>query len=87
MSNEESPGQQNLQMQQIQLQQAQLQQQQLQLGAFWSNQLSGIQNINSDEHDFKTHQLPLARIKKIMKTDEDVRVRRHLCVDRRTDNY
>jgi hypothetical protein len=24
--------------------------------------------------DFKTHQLPLARIKKIMKSDEDVKV-------------
>lgn len=28
----------------------------------------------ADAEDFKTHQLPLARIKKIMKSDDDVRV-------------
>merc|ERR1712107_646989 len=43
-------------------------------GAFWSNKINEIQGIDSDTFDFKTHQLPLARIKKIMKTDEDVRM-------------
>ena len=33
-----------------------------------------INSIEHDEHDFKNHQLPLARIKKVMKTDEDVRM-------------
>lgn len=33
-----------------------------------------IDNIENDEHDFKNHQLPLARIKKVMKTDEDVKM-------------
>lgn len=33
-----------------------------------------INLIEHDEHDFKNHQLPLARIKKVMKTDEDVRM-------------
>lgn len=33
-----------------------------------------IDSIEHDDHDFKNHQLPLARIKKVMKTDEDVRM-------------
>lgn len=56
-------------------QRAQMQQQQLQLHAFWQSQIQEIAQIDPNAFDFKTHQLPLARIKKIMKTDEDVRVR------------
>ncbi|KAF5735428.1 nuclear transcription factor Y subunit C-1 isoform X2 [Tripterygium wilfordii] len=37
---------------------------------FWSYQRQEIEQMN----DFKNHQLPLARIKKIMKADEDVYV-------------
>lgn len=37
---------------------------------FWTYQRSEIEQVN----DFKNHQLPLARIKKIMKADEDVRM-------------
>ncbi|CAN1193159.1 Nuclear transcription factor Y subunit C-9 [Linum perenne] len=48
-------------------QQQQLQQQ---LQSFWTNQ---YQEINQTT-DFKNHSLPLARIKKIMKADEDVRM-------------
>lgn len=33
-----------------------------------------INLIERDEHDFKNHQLPLARIKKVMKTDEAVKM-------------
>jgi histone H3/H4 len=33
-----------------------------------------INSIEHDDHDFRNHQLPLARIKKVMKTDEDVRM-------------
>ncbi|CAH8325599.1 unnamed protein product [Eruca vesicaria subsp. sativa] len=48
-----------------------LHQQQLQqLKTFWAHQRTEIENSN----DFKNHQLPLARIKKIMKADEDVRM-------------
>ncbi|XP_065873015.1 nuclear transcription factor Y subunit C-1 [Euphorbia lathyris] len=47
-----------------------LQQQQHQLQMFWSYQRQEIEQVN----DFKNHQLPLARIKKIMKADEDVRM-------------
>ncbi|KAF3503194.1 hypothetical protein F2Q69_00040103 [Brassica cretica] len=43
-------------------------QQQLQM--FWNYQRTEIEQVN----DFKNHQLPLARIKKIMKADEDVRM-------------
>ncbi|EPS70111.1 hypothetical protein M569_04649 [Genlisea aurea] len=43
-------------------------QQQLQM--FWAYQRQEIEHAN----DFKNHQLPLARIKKIMKADEDVRM-------------
>ncbi|KAJ1675483.1 CCAAT- binding transcription factor component [Spiromyces aspiralis] len=38
---------------------------------FWKQQLDEIHN---GPHDFKHHQLPLARIKKVMKTDEDVKM-------------
>lgn len=48
----------------------QQQQQQQQLQVFWSNQMQDIEHVN----DFKNHTLPLARIKKIMKADEDVRM-------------
>lgn len=47
-----------------------IQQQQQQLQMFWSYQRQEIEQVN----DFKNHQLPLARIKKIMKADEDVRM-------------
>ncbi|KAJ1530102.1 hypothetical protein HK096_008415, partial [Nowakowskiella sp. JEL0078] len=49
-----------------QLQEAQLQM----LTAFWNNQISSVEK---SDPDFKTHALPLARIKKVMKSDEDVR--------------
>jgi nuclear transcription factor Y, gamma len=46
------------------------------LGKFWKDQLQVVQDYNSQtEQDFKTHNdLPLARIKRIMKSDEDVRM-------------
>jgi nuclear transcription factor Y gamma len=44
------------------------QQQQLQI--FWADQMQDIEQTT----DFKNHSLPLARIKKIMKADEDVRM-------------
>ncbi|RCI04738.1 hypothetical protein CU098_010407 [Rhizopus stolonifer] len=37
---------------------------------FWTEQM---QEIGSNEPDFKNHALPLARIKKVMKTDQDVK--------------
>lgn len=40
--------------------------------AFWDRQIQDIEQLT--EKDFKNHKLPLARIKKIMKSDEDVRV-------------
>ncbi|KAL7205116.1 hypothetical protein ACSBR2_018104 [Camellia fascicularis] len=48
------------------------QQQQLkqQLQSFWANQYQEIEKVN----DFKNHNLPLARIKKTMKADENVRM-------------
>lgn len=50
--------------------QQQQQQLQQQLQNFWSGQYQEIEQAN----DFKNHSLPLARIKKIMKADEDVRM-------------
>lgn len=46
------------------------------LSSFWSNQLQLVQQMPpSVEQDFKNHNdLPLARIKRIMKSDEDVRM-------------
>lgn len=55
---------------QQQLQSQQIQQQWVQL--FWQKQMQEIEETT----DFKNHQLPLARIKKIMKTDEDIKVTR-----------
>lgn len=43
-----------------------------QLMSFWQSQLQEIQSLGPE--DLKNHQLPLARIKKIMKSDEDVRM-------------
>ncbi|KAK9275739.1 hypothetical protein L1049_023008 [Liquidambar formosana] len=48
----------------------QQQQQQQQLQMFWASQMQEIEQTT----DFKNHSLPLARIKKIMKADEDVRM-------------
>ncbi|GAV63185.1 CBFD_NFYB_HMF domain-containing protein [Cephalotus follicularis] len=58
----------HLAYQQIHHQQQQQLQQQLQ--SFWANQYHDIEKVT----DFKNHSLPLARIKKIMKADEDVRM-------------
>lgn len=44
--------------------------QQQQLQVFWANQIKEIEQTS----DFKNHSLPLARIKKVMKSDEDVRM-------------
>ncbi|KAM7510179.1 hypothetical protein LguiB_009054 [Lonicera macranthoides] len=41
-----------------------------QLQSFWANQMQEMEQTI----DFKNHSLPLARIKKIMKADEDVRM-------------
>lgn len=38
---------------------------------YWQNTINSIEN---DDHEFKIHQLPLARIKKVMKADEDVKM-------------
>lgn len=61
-------GQHQLAYQHIHQQQQQQQQQQLQ--TFWGNQYQEIEKVT----DFKNHSLPLARIKKIMKADEDVKM-------------
>jgi nuclear transcription factor Y gamma len=46
------------------------------LDKFWKVQLQAVQELKGQtEQDFKTHNdLPLARIKRIMKSDEDVRM-------------
>ncbi len=41
------------------------------LETFWGRWMDGVEN---DSPDFKTYPLPLARIKKVMKSDEDVKV-------------
>ncbi|KAL5068696.1 hypothetical protein RYX36_019583 [Vicia faba] len=61
-------GQHQLAYQHIHQQQQQQQQQQLQ--TFWGTQYQEIEKVT----DFKNHSLPLARIKKIMKADEDVKM-------------
>lgn len=41
------------------------------LGKFWQEEMH---NADTFDSDFKNHPLPLARIKKVMKTDQDVKV-------------
>lgn len=41
------------------------------LNVYWQNQVT---RLETDEHDFKLHQLPLARIKKVMKADPEVKM-------------
>ncbi|CEP13620.1 hypothetical protein [Parasitella parasitica] len=41
------------------------------LGKFW---LEEMHNAETFDSDFKNHPLPLARIKKVMKTDQDVKM-------------
>merc|ERR1712193_431776 len=45
-----------------------------QLKTFWDQQMQEVKEVPTDTSVFKNHQLPLARIKKIMKSDEDVRM-------------
>lgn len=42
------------------------------LGKFWQEEMH---NADTFDSDFKNHPLPLARIKKVMKTDQDVKVK------------
>ncbi|KAF9902374.1 hypothetical protein BX616_001967 [Lobosporangium transversale] len=42
------------------------------LQSYWARQMHEIQNM---PQDFKVHHLPLARIKKVMKTDDDVKAK------------
>uniref|UniRef100_A0A383WLY7 Transcription factor CBF/NF-Y/archaeal histone domain-containing protein n=1 Tax=Tetradesmus obliquus TaxID=3088 RepID=A0A383WLY7_TETOB len=44
------------------------------LAPFWEQQVQEVGQVGRDAAEFKNHQLPLARIKKIMKSDEDVRM-------------
>lgn len=41
------------------------------LTTYWQNT---INHLESDQHDYKLHQLPLARIKKVMKADPEVKM-------------
>jgi nuclear transcription factor Y gamma len=41
------------------------------LNTYWQNQVT---KLETDDHDYKIHQLPLARIKKVMKADPEVKM-------------
>lgn len=41
------------------------------LNTYWQNQVT---HLETDDHDYKLHQLPLARIKKVMKADPEVKM-------------
>ncbi|CAM9619935.1 unnamed protein product [Ascophyllum nodosum] len=59
-------------MQQLQLHQAQMQREQTRINEFWGEILKEVSEIDPEKEDFKTHELPLARIKKIMRLEDDV---------------
>lgn len=46
------------------------------LESFWTRQMG---NVERENPDFKTYPLPLARIKKVMKSDEAVKVGSVFC--------
>lgn len=46
----------------------------IELERIWAEEQREIDHLGTDPSEFKSHQLPLARIKKIMKSDEDVRM-------------
>lgn len=52
----------------------QIPEQYTQLAMFWQSQQRDIELIDPYNYDFKSNKLPLARIKKIMKSDQDVKV-------------
>eukprot|EP00750_Incisomonas_marina_P006575 INCI14663.1.p1 GENE.INCI14663.1~~INCI14663.1.p1 ORF type:complete len:479 (-),score=124.00 INCI14663.1:1083-2519(-) len=64
---------QSLQFQQ-QARQQLIQSREVMMKMFWHSQTLEIQKIDSEEHTFRVHPLPLARIKKIMKTDDAVKM-------------
>lgn len=41
------------------------------LNVYWQNQVT---KLEAEDHDYKMHQLPLARIKKVMKADPEVKM-------------
>lgn len=41
------------------------------LNTYWQNQVT---KLETEDHDYKIHQLPLARIKKVMKADPEVKM-------------
>lgn len=47
------------------------------LESFWTRQMGMVER---DNPDFRTYPLPLARIKKVMKSDEDVKVSHSSCL-------
>lgn len=49
------------------------------LESFWTRQMAVVER---DNPDFKTYPLPLARIKKVMKSDEEVKVSLHAFLSR-----
>eukprot|EP00903_Cladosiphon_okamuranus_P014517 g13465.t2 len=59
-------------MQQLQLQQAQIQREQARINEFWNDVGREMAQIDPEKEDFKTHELPLARIKKIMRLEDDI---------------
>lgn len=64
---------QSLQFQQ-QARQQLIQSREVMMKMFWHSQTLEIQKIDPEEHTFRVHPLPLARIKKIMKTDDAVKM-------------
>jgi nuclear transcription factor Y gamma len=96
------PGNQQVFQQQFAAYQQPPQQQQQQLGAsqqeqlraFWQGQLQEVQQVGNDPAEFKNHQLPLARIKKVRRAgprgaapqDGPPRTLAALCGPRRPQN-
>lgn len=55
----------------------QQQQHQAALKSFWVQQMEEIENTSTDPSEFKNHQLPLARIKKVYPSPHSTDIRSH----------
>jgi hypothetical protein len=61
----------------MQMQQDAYQAEMAKLDGFWQQQTDAIADIDPQTADFKAMELPLARVKKIMRLEDDLKVRAH----------
>lgn len=56
------------------MQQQAMQQQAIRSASFWQTRMQEISMVDPDQHDWSQPELPLARIKKIMKSEDEIKM-------------